>query len=144
MTDWWTNRWTEKSYGSCHLHVSDDALYFYEASWKWLEWFSSYRVDKKMTIVKFQRRITPKIYREELRFLWSAHHLMMLYISMKFHDTFLKDFQVTEWTRNYYCQISKGNNSKNVSTRVTVFVIYTLSVIFLWSFMKISWTVFKL
>ena len=32
-----------------------------------------------MTFVKFQRGITTKLYRQELGFLYSAHHLMMLY-----------------------------------------------------------------
>ena len=49
-----------------------------------------------MTIFKFQKGITPKMYIQELRFLSSAHCMIMLYISMKFHDTILKDFQVIE------------------------------------------------
>ena len=68
------------------------------------------------TIVKFQRRITPKIYKQELWFL-SARHLMMFYISMKFHENILNGFQVIEQARNDHCQIAKGNNSKNVLTR---------------------------
>ena len=67
-----------------------------------------------MTTIKFQRGITPEMYRQELRFLWSACPLIMLYISIKFHDAFLKDFEVMEQTQNYHCQISKGNNSKNI------------------------------
>ena len=67
-----------------------------------------------MTIVKFQREITTKLYRKELRFLCSACRLMMLYISMKFHDNILNGFQVIEWTRNNHSQIAKGNNSINV------------------------------
>ena len=67
-----------------------------------------------MTTDKFQRGITSNMYRQELRFLWSAHHLMMLYISMKFHNTILNNFQVIGQTQNYLCQISKGNNSKNI------------------------------
>ena len=77
-----------------------------------------------MTIVKFQRGITTKLYRKKLRFLcsarrlmmlyirlWflcSARHLMMLYISMKFHENILNGFQVIERTRNDHCQISNG------------------------------------
>ena len=49
-----------------------------------------------MTIVKFQRGITTKLYRQKLRFLCSARHLMMLYISMMFHGNILKGFQVLE------------------------------------------------
>ena len=67
-----------------------------------------------MTIVKFQRRITPKMYRQELRFLLSACPLMTLYITMKFHENILKGFQDIELTRNDHCQISKGNNYKTV------------------------------
>ena len=51
-----------------------------------------------MTIVKLQREITTKLHRKELWFLCSARCLMMLYISMKFHDNILNSFQVTEWT----------------------------------------------
>ena len=35
-----------------------------------------------------------KMYRQELQFLWSAHGLMMLYISVKFHENILNGFQV--------------------------------------------------
>ena len=52
---------------------------------------------------------------------------MMLYISMKFHENILSDFQVIEGTQNYHCQISKENNSKNVLIRVIVLVLCTLS-----------------
>ena len=62
----------------------------------------------------FQRGITPKLYALQLLFLWSARRLVMLYISMNFHDTILNELQIIERTRNYHCQISKGNNSKNV------------------------------
>ena len=45
-----------------------------------------------MTIVEFQRGITTNLYRQELRFLCSARCLMMLCISMKFHDNILTVF----------------------------------------------------
>ena len=54
--------------------------------------------DMKSTIVEFQRGITPKVYRQELLFLCSAHLLTMLYISMKFQENILNDFQVIERT----------------------------------------------
>ena len=41
-----------------------------------------------------------------------ARHLMMLYISLKFHENILKGFQVKKRTQNDRCQISKGNNYK--------------------------------
>ena len=65
-----------------------------------------------MTIIKIQREIIPKMYRQELQFLWSACRLIMLYISMKFHKNILNGFQVIERNRNGHCSISKGNNSK--------------------------------
>ena len=68
----------------------------------------------KITIVQFQRVSNSKMYRQELWFLCSACRLMMLYVSMKFHENILNGFQVIEQTQNYHCQISKGNNSKNV------------------------------
>ena len=74
----------------------------------------------QITIVEFQRGITPKMYRQEIWFLCSATRLMMLYISTKFHENILNCFQVIERTKNCHCQISKGNNSK---TRVTVLVV---------------------
>ena len=67
-----------------------------------------------MIIVKFQRGITTKLYRQELQFLSFACRLMMLYISMKFHDNILNRFQVIERTQNYHCLLSKGNNFQNV------------------------------
>ena len=39
--------------------------------------------------VKFQRGITKKMYRQELRFLCCEHPLMMFYISMKFRENIL-------------------------------------------------------
>ena len=47
----------------------------------------------------------------------------MLYISMKLRDTILNDFQVIERTRNYNCQISKGNNSKKYIDKIYDFVV---------------------
>ena len=66
----------------------------------------------EITIVKFQRGITSKMYRQEFRFLWSACHLMMFYNSLKFHENTLNGFQFIERTGNDHCQISKWNNSK--------------------------------
>ena len=65
-----------------------------------------------MTIVKVQEGITIQLSSQELRFLCPAYRLMMLYISMKFHDSILNGFQVIERTRNYHSLISKGNDSK--------------------------------
>ena len=96
---------------ACHLM----SFYFYEVSWQYLELFSTYKADTKLQLSNLKGRITPKIlYRQELQFLCSARCLMMLYISVKFHEKILKSFQVIEQTQNYHCPISKVNNSKNV------------------------------
>ena len=65
-----------------------------------------------MTIVEFQRGITTKLYRQESRILYSARHLMMLYISMKFHDKFLERFSSYRADTNLLFSNLKGNNSK--------------------------------
>ena len=62
-----------------------------------------------MTIVKFKKRISITMYRQEC-----FACCLMLYISMKFHENILKGFEVIEWTRNAHCQISKENNYKTV------------------------------
>ena len=46
---------------------------------------------------------------------------------MTFLENILNSFQVIEWTQNDHCQILKGNNFKNVWTRVMVLVICTSS-----------------
>ena len=52
----------------------------------------------------------------ELWFLWSACHLMMLYISMKLHENILNGFQVTEQTHLLDRQIDRptDNQGKNI------------------------------
>ena len=50
-------------------------------------------------IYRVQRGITKTIYIHELWFLRSAHCLMVVNISMKFHEEILTGFQVTERTR---------------------------------------------
>ena len=76
-----------------------------------------------MTIVEFQRGITTKLYRQESRILYSARHLMMLYISMKFHDKFLERFSSYRADTNLLFSNLKGNNSK----------MYRQELWFLWS-----------
>ena len=48
---------------------------------------------------------------------------MILYNSITFHKNILNSFQVIQGTQNDHCHISKGNNSKNVLTRVMVLVV---------------------
>ena len=70
--------------------LTHDVLYLCKASWKYLKWFSSYRVET--VICNVQMGIAPKLYQPELWFLHSAYCLMMFYICVKFriknHESF--------------------------------------------------------
>ena len=61
---------------------------------------------------------TSKLYIQELWFLHSARHPMLVNISMKFHEDISTSLKVIERTqfchRNCYLQSSKGHNSKNI------------------------------
>ena len=76
-----------------------------------------------------QRAVTPKTGDSELWCLCFAHHIMVIYICIKFQENISNSFQVTEWTqiyyRNHYFQSSKGYNSKGGLTRVTFLVLCT-------------------
>ena len=54
---------------------------------------------RKIYYFQFQRATTPEIRNLELRFLRSAHRLMLLYICVKFHENIYNGFLVTERTR---------------------------------------------
>ena len=86
---------------------SNVGLYFYGVSWRYHEWFSSYRADTilslKLLLNKVQRGITQNIYIQELWFLRSAHRLMLINISMTFHEDILNGFQVTGRTVFVFC-----------------------------------------
>ena len=53
----------------------------------------------EMAMFNVQRAITPKIGKPELRFMWSAYCLIMLYICVTFHEIITNDIRVTEWTQ---------------------------------------------
>ena len=52
---------------------------------------------------KVRRGITQKVYIQELWFLGSAHRLMLVNISMMFHEDILNGFQVTELQSGRHC-----------------------------------------
>ena len=60
------------------------------------------------------------------RVMCSAHRLIVLYISVKFHVNISNSFQVTEpiqvHGRDGYIQCSKGNNSRTRKPNVMVYV----------------------
>ena len=51
-----------------------------------------------ITIYNIQRAVTPKAGNLELWFLCSAHHIIVVYICIKFQENISNGFQVTEWT----------------------------------------------
>ena len=79
-------------------------------------------------------------------FLPSTRRLMLVNISMKFHEDILNGFQVTERTRfchwNCYLQSSKGHNSK-IYIQELLFL-RSAHRLLLWRSMRIYWKVFKL
>ena len=56
-----------------------------------------------------QRAITPKVGKPELRFMCSAHRLMVFNICVKFHENMSSDFKLMERTPKLLTH--KGNNS---------------------------------
>ena len=78
-----------------------------------------------------QRAIIPNVGNPELRFMYSARRLIVLYICVKFPENIINDIRVMERTRVHgrigYVQCSKGNNSKSRQTRVMVHVFCTSS-----------------
>ena len=108
---------------------SDDALYFYKFSWTYL--YSG----NKTTSVKLQREITPKICRQEWDCLWFAHHLMMLYISAKFHEN-IKRISTFFLYNGYKTTIVKFILQKYIYKRHGLLQVIWCFML-LWSFMKI-------
>ena len=49
-----------------------------------------------------QREITPKVSKAELSFLYVTAHLVLFYISAKYHQNIPKGIPVTEQTRNLF------------------------------------------
>ena len=99
---------------------------------------------------KVQSGITKKLHIQEIRFLCSACRPMLVNIPMKVHEDILNSFKVIEQTwffhRNCYLQSSKRHNSKIYIQELWFFALHVVHcwLIFIWSFKKISRTVFKL
>ena len=103
------------SYVSCTLHVIQCWLIFL---WRFMT----------ILLLTNHRGIILKIYIQELWFLRCARRLMLVSISVKFHEEILNGFQVTRFCHwNCYLQSSKGHDSKNIYWRFMVLAICTLS-----------------
>ena len=66
---------------------------------------------------KVQRGIAQKTYIQELWFLRSAHHLMLVDISMRFLEYILNCFQVTERTA-LYSVLSIAKAQKGITQKI--------------------------
>ena len=53
----------------------------------------------EMAIFNIQKAITLKVGKQELRFMCSAHRLMVFNIYVKFHESMSSGFKVMEGTR---------------------------------------------
>ena len=108
--------------------------------WKYLERFSRYRADIKLQLSNLKGWLTPKCL--ECTCMSSARRLIILYISITFHENILNGFQVIERTglrdgrtdrrsghefTNVEFQREIQRNSKTVRTRLTVLVFCTSS-----------------
>ena len=84
-----------------------------------------------LSIAKVQRGITQKIYIHELWLLQSAHCLLLVNISITFHEDILNGFQATERAELYsvlhIAKVQRGITQKNIYPRVMVLVICTSS-----------------
>ena len=89
-------------HSACHLLVLNICMKFYEyisnsSKVIVLTWFCHGTANYQL-----QRDVTQKIHIQELWFLHSACHLLVLNICMKFHEYILNISKVTEWTQ--FCQ----------------------------------------
>ena len=75
-------------------------LHFYEAPSKYSKAYLSYRADTNLFQTK-QREITAKVRKTELSFLYKTLHLILFYISTKYHQTISKGIQVIEHRRRF-------------------------------------------
>ena len=74
------------------------------------------------SIANDQREITPKLSKAELWYLCMTRRLIVLHNCMKFHLNSFHSCQLTKRTQNNTAIKSKGNNSKNIQSRVMVLV----------------------
>lgn len=81
--------------------LSDDAIYFYKVSWKYLGGLLSHRAETNH-ILKITKGHNPLEMSIKLWFLLSACCLMILYISLKFRENIFNGFRVMKRTQFLY------------------------------------------
>ena len=72
----------------------------------------------EMVMFNVNRAITPKVGKPELRFMCSAHCIIVLYIAVKFCETISNRIRVMERTRNYKAQ-TDGRTDTEISDGIT-------------------------
>ena len=99
-------------------------IYFYQVQSKYSKGYFSYRADVKSIQTK-RREITPEVRKPELSFLYATRHLILFYISTKYHKIFQKVFVLQSGHEiNAYSlsNITKGDNAKSKKDRVVILV----------------------
>ena len=129
-----------KSYGSCTLALR---LMLVNICMKFHDTLNGFKVTERkwlvteLLITNFKSTLLKEIHTQELWFLHSACHLLLLNICMKFYEYILNSFKVIE--RRRLCQetdIWKAHVTQTISIQELWFI---WCLIFVWSFMKISW-----
>ena len=81
------------------LMLVDICMKFHDASLYGLKVIRRTRLRQDLMGHKVPREITQQVLMQELPFLYSAHHLLLIDICMKYHEDSLRGFQVTERTQ---------------------------------------------
>ena len=81
-------------WSACHPMMLYISTYFHKHIWNGFELIQG----NQNYYCQTSKGNDSKIYRQELHYFWSAHHLMMLYISVKFHENVLKGFLLIQRT----------------------------------------------
>ena len=86
-------------HSACHPMLVNISMKFYEDILNGLKVIERTQFCHRNCHLQSSKEQNTKIYNQELWFLCSAHRLMLINISMKFHEDILNGFQVTERTR---------------------------------------------
>ena len=83
-------------------------LYFYQVSLKYSDGYSCYRADKKSN----SKARRGKARKPKVSLLYATRHLVLFYISTRYHKNIPKGIRLTERTRNQCIIIVKYNKGR--------------------------------
>ena len=86
---------------ACRLIVLYICVKFQENTTNWISVMERTWVHGRNGCVKCSRGNNSKSRQTKLSIIRSAHHLMVLYIGVKFHENISKGIRVMGWTRSY-------------------------------------------